>query len=318
VKPTKKCRECNVVLIKGSKKTTPKGNCYPSNMQNHKRICNSCLSSYYKNKRNEKYKVPYIKRKTSTIPFGYELSEIDGYLKPVPDELKILYVAHEWIKTGISLEEAAFFIKENTNKKISKVALWKQIKKNNLVKNLYDLNIEKLKRNCKICDKIYFHSPVGTKVNGTGKREYCSKLCKRTNTARQNRIRHLYKMLNNKPKKGFIYCITNPSFEGWVKVGKALNLKKRLTGFNGSTPYRNFKVEYKRKFENYSRAEYFLLCKLNIASEKQSSEWFKIDLNKAIDIIKNYQDIDITPKNIDEYHSPKSNLISNLQRVTYY
>ena len=58
-------------------------------MQNHKRICNSCLSSYYKNKRNEKYKVPYIKRKTSTIPFGYELSEIDGYLKPVPDELKI-------------------------------------------------------------------------------------------------------------------------------------------------------------------------------------------------------------------------------------
>ncbi len=30
----------------------------------------------------------YIKRKTSTIPFGYESSEIEGYLKPVPDQLE--------------------------------------------------------------------------------------------------------------------------------------------------------------------------------------------------------------------------------------
>jgi len=260
----------------------------------------------------------YIKRKTSTVPFGYAFSEIDGYFKPVVRELKVLYVVQEWIKEGISLDEAVFFIAENTDKTISKPGLWKKLKSNNQIANFYNVDIKKLKKVCKICGRIYFHSPIGTKVKGTGKRNYCTKFCKRTNIARQTRIRNLYKMLNNKPKKGFIYCITNPSFEGWVKVGKALNLKNRLTGFNGSTPYRNFKVEYKRKFENYSRAEYFLLCKLNVASEKQSSEWFKIDLNKAIDIIKNYQDIDITPENIYEYHSPKSNLISNLQRITYY
>ena len=37
----------------------------------------------------------YLKRKTSTIPFGYELSEIEGYIKPIPHELEILkkYIA---------------------------------------------------------------------------------------------------------------------------------------------------------------------------------------------------------------------------------
>ena len=61
MKPIKKCRECNVVLIKGSKKTTPKGNCYPSNMQKYKKICNSCLSSYYKNKSCKKFEFPKFK-----------------------------------------------------------------------------------------------------------------------------------------------------------------------------------------------------------------------------------------------------------------
>ena len=33
------------------------------------------------------------------------------------------------------------------------------------------------------------------------------------------RIQDEENMLNNKPKKGFVYCITNPSFKGWVKLG---------------------------------------------------------------------------------------------------
>ena len=34
----------------------------------------------------------YIKRKTSTIPFGYELDNITGYLKPIEEELEALQV----------------------------------------------------------------------------------------------------------------------------------------------------------------------------------------------------------------------------------
>ena len=39
----------------------------------------------------------YIKRKTSTVPFGYETSEVDGYFKPVPDQIEALEVAEDLV-----------------------------------------------------------------------------------------------------------------------------------------------------------------------------------------------------------------------------
>ena len=36
----------------------------------------------------------YIKRKTSTIPFGYEESDEAGYFKPIPDQIEALQVAN--------------------------------------------------------------------------------------------------------------------------------------------------------------------------------------------------------------------------------
>mgnify|MGYP003151537653 CR=1 FL=1 len=318
MKHIKKCRECSVVLVKGSSTTTPKGNCYPSNMELYKRICNSCNKDYYRKKEKEKDKAPFIKRRSSTIPFGYEVTDqIESYLKPVPNELKVLYVGQEWFKMGASYSEVETFIKENSNKTLSRAGLHKNFTKGNFVSNFYDVDINKLKRNCKICDRIYFISPIGSKVGGTGQRKYCTYNCKRTNRARLSRLRYLYTQLNKNPTKGFVYCITNPSFDGWVKIGKAINTKRRLSGLNVATPYRNFQLEYKRKFENYSRAEYFLLCKLNKASEKQSSEWFKINFKKAIKIIKKHKDVDVTEKNISSFISHKTTLISNLQRVTY-
>ena len=38
----------------------------------------------------------YIKKKSATIPFGYELSEIEGYLAPIQSELDVL---HTYIKS---------------------------------------------------------------------------------------------------------------------------------------------------------------------------------------------------------------------------
>ena len=38
----------------------------------------------------------YIKRKTSTIPFGYEIdAEVEGYLKPISDQLEALEIAED-------------------------------------------------------------------------------------------------------------------------------------------------------------------------------------------------------------------------------
>ena len=43
----------------------------------------------------------YIKRKTSTIPFGYEESEEAGYFKPIPDQIEVLQIAEDSIKKAI-------------------------------------------------------------------------------------------------------------------------------------------------------------------------------------------------------------------------
>ena len=55
----------------------------------------------------------YIKRKTSTVPFGYEASEIDGYFKPVPDQIEALEVAEDLVASeSISLRDACDRIKK--------------------------------------------------------------------------------------------------------------------------------------------------------------------------------------------------------------
>jgi len=51
----------------------------------------------------------YIRRRTSTIPFGYEESDIEGYLKPIPEQLKNLkevadMVAKEQISLGVAVD----------------------------------------------------------------------------------------------------------------------------------------------------------------------------------------------------------------------
>ena len=73
----------------------------------------------------------YIKRKTSTIPFGYELdTEEEGYLKPIPEQLEALEVAEDLI-TGesISLRDACDWIEYKTERRITHAGLKKHIDK---------------------------------------------------------------------------------------------------------------------------------------------------------------------------------------------
>ena len=72
----------------------------------------------------------YIKRKSSTIPFGYESSEIEGYLKPVPDQLEALEVAEDLVASeAISLRDACDWIEFKTKRSITAAGLKKHIDK---------------------------------------------------------------------------------------------------------------------------------------------------------------------------------------------
>ena len=75
-------------------------------------------------------KEEYIKRKSSTIPFGYEESEDEGYLKPVPAQIEALEVAEDLVTAeSISLRDACDWIEFKTQRSITAAGLKKHIDK---------------------------------------------------------------------------------------------------------------------------------------------------------------------------------------------
>ena len=72
----------------------------------------------------------YMKRKTSTIPFGYELDNLTGYLKPIEDQLEALQVVENMIvNEEISLQAGVDWLEYKTDRKISTPGLKKHIDK---------------------------------------------------------------------------------------------------------------------------------------------------------------------------------------------
>ena len=73
----------------------------------------------------------YIKKKGRTIPFGYRLSNsIQGYLAPIPEQLKLLnqYIASVQ-QEEMSLRDAAEALSLEADRKISHVGLSLLVKK---------------------------------------------------------------------------------------------------------------------------------------------------------------------------------------------
>ena len=73
----------------------------------------------------------YIKRRTSTIPYGYELdAETEGYLKPIPTQIHALDVVSEMVHGDeISLAVAVDWLEASTNRTMSRMGLKKHIDK---------------------------------------------------------------------------------------------------------------------------------------------------------------------------------------------
>ena len=73
----------------------------------------------------------YIRRATSTIPFGYELDDnTPNYLKPIEEELDALSFAESMIlNEECSLQEACDWLEYKTGRKISKPGLKKHVDK---------------------------------------------------------------------------------------------------------------------------------------------------------------------------------------------
>jgi|TARA_Y100000114_G_scaffold149902_1_gene164696 hypothetical protein len=72
----------------------------------------------------------YIRRTSSTIPFGYEESSVVGHLKPVPEQLEALEVVEDMLnKQEISLQTASDWLDYKVGRTLSKAGLKKHMDK---------------------------------------------------------------------------------------------------------------------------------------------------------------------------------------------
>ena len=80
------------------------------------------------------------KRRSSTIPFGYELSEDDShYLEPVEKELEALETIEEMIvNEELSLRDGCYWLENHTGRRLSPAGLKK------IIDNKYGTRPERL------------------------------------------------------------------------------------------------------------------------------------------------------------------------------
>jgi len=72
----------------------------------------------------------YITRTSSTIPFGYELEDDAGFLKPIDEELLVLKEVSEAVFHGeISLGIGVDWLEAETGRKMSRPGLKKHVDK---------------------------------------------------------------------------------------------------------------------------------------------------------------------------------------------
>lgn len=75
----------------------------------------------------------------------------------------------------------------------------------------------------------------------------------------------------NKTESGIVYLVSNPVFEGYLKIGMTKDLNGRMKTYQTCDPLRRFKVEHWKIVENAKTAETLLLkhYKIDIAE----GEW---------------------------------------------
>ena len=83
--------------------------------------------------------------------------------------------------------------------------------------------------------------------------------------------------------KGFVYIATNPSYKGYVKIGRAGDLKKRMRTLSSpSGVLEEFKCEFAKKVNNAVKIEKLMHKVFADRRHKSKKEYFKVKLEQAI------------------------------------
>jgi hypothetical protein len=88
----------------------------------------------------------------------------------------------------------------------------------------------------------------------------------------------------NSQKSGSVYVIENKAWPGWVKIGCALNIKRRLSVYQTGDPTRSYNLCHLRQVNDRKLAEQLLIKEL--VGYENNGEWFKIEISKAITFVE--------------------------------
>ena len=82
-------------------------------------------------------------------------------------------------------------------------------------------------------------------------------------------------------ERAYVYVISNPTFPGWLKIGKASNVKSRLSVYQTADPLRRYKLEFCAFVKDPKKYE-----KMFKARCDGKLEWFTgLTVDKAIEMI---------------------------------
>lgn len=82
-------------------------------------------------------------------------------------------------------------------------------------------------------------------------------------------------------KEGFLYLITHPCFDGWLKAGMTIDFEMRLATYNVADPLSRFEFSAIKWVSDRRQSEIKLLANLSKIAVEVRGEWFRLDLGTA-------------------------------------
>lgn len=77
-------------------------------------------------------------------------------------------------------------------------------------------------------------------------------------------------------REGFVYLLTHPCFEGWVKAGMTIDYELRLATYNTSDPLSRFAYISVQWVHDRRQSERLLLERLANVSDEMRGEWARV------------------------------------------
>jgi len=88
-------------------------------------------------------------------------------------------------------------------------------------------------------------------------------------------------------KEGYVYAITNPAWPGWVKIGMAIDADDRCNGYQTSSPFRDYVLEYMIVTKNRRKTEAEAHKAASKLSTSRNGEWFNLSVEEAKKVLDN-------------------------------